>query len=110
MRQLIRRVRTCEAGAGLVEYSLIVAVVAICLIGILKLYREAVGGLTNKTAVTISAQAGSGYGSSAGMGGPPVRAGHSAQEPDPADPDSSATQESPSHGGTQATAATLLKP
>ena len=104
MRQLVRSLRTCEAGAGLVEYSLLIAVVAVGLIGTLRLYRSVVGDLTTRTAVSISAQAGSGYGVQASERSIPMGGRPTARRQDPADPDSSST------GITEATAATLLIP
>lgn len=104
MRQLVRSLRNCEAGAGVVEYSLLIAVVAVGLIGTLQLYRSVVGDLTTRTAVSISAQAGSGYGAPASVRGVPMRGRPTASGQEPADPDSSST------GITEATAATFLIP
>ena len=69
MRQLIRRLRTCEAGSGLVEYALLIAVVALGLVGVLRFFRNTTGGLTNRVSVSVSTQTGGGYGG--GTGGAP---------------------------------------
>ena len=62
MRQLFRRLRACEAGAGAVEYALLIAILALGMIGMLELFRNAVGGVTNRTAVSVSRRASGGYG------------------------------------------------
>lgn len=91
MRQLIRRLRTCESGAGTVEYALLFAIIAIGLAGVLALFRNAVGGLTNRTAVSVSTQTGGAYGrrtfASGGSSGGTV-----VLRPAPADPDSAAVE------------------
>lgn len=69
MEQLVRRLRSCETGSALVEYGLIIAVVALGLFAVLVGFRDAVGNLTNQTSVTISKQSGGGYGSGGGGGG-----------------------------------------
>jgi Flp pilus assembly pilin Flp len=69
VRQLIRRLRTCEAGSGLVEYALLIAVVALGLVGVLRFFRNTTGGLTNRVSVSVSTQTGGGYGG--GTGGAP---------------------------------------
>jgi Flp pilus assembly pilin Flp len=105
VRQLIRRLRTCEAGAGVVEYALLIGVLAIGLVGILGIFRNTVGGLTNHAAVSVSTQAGGSYGSGtavgAGSGGGTV-----AHQPAPASPDSSSAEpdSSSAAGGTTAAA------
>ncbi len=91
MRKFMRGLGHCEAGAGLVEYSLLIAVLALGLVGVLTLYRRSVDGLTTRTSVTISAQAGSSYGSSM-SGGNPAPWRPSGQRQDPADADSSSSQ------------------
>jgi len=103
VRQLIRRFRTCEAGAGAIEYALLIAVLAIGLMGILALFRNAVGGLTNRTTVGVSAQAAGGYGMRmAGGGG--SSGGTVGLRPAPAEPDSSSAEpdSSSATGGTTA--------
>jgi Flp pilus assembly pilin Flp len=62
MRRLIRRFCSCERGAGLVEYGLLLGLVALGLTVVLHLYRGAVGDVTNRTATTISQKSASGYG------------------------------------------------
>src|SRR5262245_59077138 len=68
MGQLVRRFRSCESGSALVEYGLIIAVVALGLFAVLVGFRDAVGNLTNQTSVTISKQSGGGYGRGGGGG------------------------------------------
>jgi Flp pilus assembly pilin Flp len=91
MRELFRRIRTCETGAGLVEYGLLLAVVALGLVGVLRLFRNSVGGLTNRAAVSVSTQTGGSYGVGGGGGGAPS-GGHAAQRPATPDPDSSSAE------------------
>ena len=91
MRQLIRRLRSCEAGAGAVEYALLIAVLGIGLMGVLALFRNAIGGVTNRTAVGVSARVAGGYGMrTAGGGG--SSGGTVLLRPAPADPDSSSAE------------------
>ena len=47
MRALLDRFVTDESGQGLIEYSLIVALVATALIAILVLFRNSVGNVVN---------------------------------------------------------------
>jgi Flp pilus assembly pilin Flp len=57
--QLMRRLRSCDSGTGLVEYGLLLAVLALGLVGVLTLLRKSVEGLTTSVSVAIS-QPGSG--------------------------------------------------
>ena len=91
MRQLIRRLRTCEAGAGTVEYALLIAVLALGLVGVLALFRNAVGGLTNRTTLSVSTRAGGGYGKAAGVGAG-SGGGTVVHWPGAADPDSASVE------------------
>jgi Flp pilus assembly pilin Flp len=102
VRQFIRRLRSCEAGAGAVEYALLIGVLAIGLVGVLAIFRNAVGGLTNRTAVSVSTHAAGGYGKPAPVGG--GSGGTVAHRPAPADPDSSFAEpdSSSATGGTTA--------
>lgn len=103
MRQLFRRLRTCEAGAGLVEYALLTAVVTLGLVGVLRVFRNAVGGLTHRTAVNVSTQTGGRYGAGGAAGWAP--GGPTAHRPATPDPDSSSAQpDSPAAGGGATTA------
>ncbi len=88
MRQLIRRLRTCEAGSGLVEYALLIALVALGLVGVLRLFRNAAGGLTNQVAVDVSTKTVGGYGGGGGTGGGPSGSpvAYRPASPDPEDP------------------------
>ncbi len=85
MGQLVRRFWSSESGSALVEYGLIVAVVALGLIVVLSHFRNTVGNLTNRTAVSVSRQSSQGYGSGGSDGlqvvGGPV-------DPPPENPDS----------------------
>ena len=55
----MRRLRSCDSGTGLVEYGLLLAVLALGLVGVLTLLRKSVEGLTTSVSVAIS-QPGSG--------------------------------------------------
>jgi Flp pilus assembly pilin Flp len=101
VRQLIRRLRTCEAGSGLVEYALLIAVVALGLVGVLRFFRNTTGGLTNRVSVSVSSQTGGGYGG--GTGGAPG-ASPVAHGPATADADSSSAEPDSSSGSGGATA------
>jgi Flp pilus assembly pilin Flp len=105
MRQLIRRLRRCEAGAGAVEYALLIGVLAIGLMGVLAIFRNAVGGLTNRTAVGVSTHAAGGYGRAAVGGGP--SGGTVAHRPAPADPDSLSAEPDSSSAAGGTTAASM---
>lgn len=50
-----------ESGQGLVEYALIIALVAIGLIAILVLFRNAIGNVFNSSRNTLNAAPGSSY-------------------------------------------------
>lgn len=108
MRQLIPRLRTCEAGAGAVEYALLIAVLAIGLAAVLGIFRNAVGNLTNRTAVSVSTHAAGGYGKGAAVGGGPS-GGTIAHRLPNADPDS-ASAEPDSLSGTGGTTAASWDP
>lgn len=88
MRQLIRRLRACDAGAAVVEYSILIALVAVGLMGVLTLYGQAVGDLTSKTGVSISRQAGTGYAGAGGAGRAPIGMRPTVGDPGTPDPDS----------------------
>ena len=61
----IRLLRRCEAGQSLIEYAIVIALIAVGLIAVLSLLRSAAGGVLNGTAATVSRQASSsGYGES----------------------------------------------
>lgn len=68
MRQLLRRFSSGEEGAGLAEYSVLIALVAICLMGILQVVRGAVGGSVNRTAAEISQRSMQSYGAAGSPG------------------------------------------
>jgi Flp pilus assembly pilin Flp len=106
VRELFRRIRTCEAGGGLVEYALLLAVVALGLVGALRLFRTSVGGLTNRAAVSVSTQTGGSYGVGGGGGETPSE-GHAAHKPPTPDPDSSSAEEDGPDDAGGATAASF---
>src|SRR3954447_1426638 len=63
----IRLLRQCEAGQSLIEYAIVIALIAVGLIAVLSLLRSAAGGVLSGTAETVSRQSSSGgYGSSGG--------------------------------------------
>ena len=91
MEQLFRRFRSCQMGSALTEYGLIIAALVIGLIALLGAFRNAVGGVTTRTATSISSHKSSrGFGYSGGgarpVGGQP--APETPPEPDPEDGDS----------------------
>jgi Flp pilus assembly pilin Flp len=100
VRPLIRRLRTCEAGAGTVEYVLLIAVLSLCLVGGLTLFRNGVGNLTKRTAVSVSTRTGGQYGKGGGgMGLPGGTVVHMPAAPEPdstaAEPDGSSATGGP---------------
>ena len=54
MKSLITRLLSDESGQGLTEYALIIALVAVALVAILILFRNAIGGVFNKGAQTLN--------------------------------------------------------
>ena len=106
MRELFRRIRTCETGAGLVEYGLLLAVVALGLVAALRLFRTSVGGLTNRAVISVSAQTGGSYGLG-GSGGEAPSEEHAAHKPPTPDPDSSSAEEDDPDDASGATAASF---
>ena len=54
MMTLLRGFLADESGQGLVEYALIIALVAIGLIAILTLFRNAIGNVFNQTRNTLN--------------------------------------------------------
>ena len=61
MRALLDRFVTDESGQGLIEYSLIVALVATALIAILVLFRNSVGNVVNGSKNELNAAQINGY-------------------------------------------------
>ena len=100
MRQLFLRLRTCEAGAALLEYGLLIAVLALALLGVLTGFRNSVGGLANRTAGKVSTAGGYRYGGGAPIGSP---VGQSPASPDP-DSSSAEPESPPGEGGSPAAA------
>jgi Flp pilus assembly pilin Flp len=70
MRELVRRFRSRDDGEGLVEYAVIIAMVAICLMGVLKVARNVVGGTMKSAATEVARSSSTSYGASAGSVGP----------------------------------------
>jgi Flp pilus assembly pilin Flp len=75
--------RTDAAGQGLIEYAVMLALVAITLIGVLLLLRNSVGGVLNTTSQAVSPSSGN-----PGPAGPPPAAS-SNPKPDSTSSDSS---------------------
>jgi pilus assembly protein Flp/PilA len=61
MTTLLRVFVADESGQGLVEYALIIALVAIGLIAILTLFRNAIGNVFNSTKNTLNNAPGASY-------------------------------------------------
>jgi len=93
VRQLIHRFRACEAGAGLVEYGLLLAMGALALIAALQLYTSAVAGLTSRATFSISKQSAGGY-----APGPNSSSGGTAGRPSPGSSDDPESPDSASAG------------
>jgi len=83
-----------------VEYGLILGLLALGVIGVMHVFRRAVGDMTNRTAVIISKQSATGYASGSSLGGG-GSGGGSPVSPEPADPpaDSVSAGEPPCAGG-----------
>mgnify|MGYP006317877069 FL=1 len=61
MTKLFKNFWSDESGQGLTEYALIIALVAIGLIAILVLFRNAIGNVFNSSRNTLNAAPGSSY-------------------------------------------------
>ncbi len=85
--QLVRRFRSCETGSALIEYGLLIAVVALGLLAVLVGFRDAVGNLTHQTSVTITQKSGGGYGRGGGGGGIPHGGAGKASPDNPPEPE-----------------------
>lgn len=68
MQRLLRRFWSDESGQGLVEYVLIIALVAIGLIAIMYVFRDAIGNIFNNIAATLKGQPANAYGAGGGNG------------------------------------------
>jgi len=68
MRELWNRFLSDESGQGLVEYALIIALVAVGLIAILTILRNSVGDAFNNSAQQLNTVPGAPYGGAAGGG------------------------------------------
>jgi Flp pilus assembly pilin Flp len=99
--RLIKRFFASEEGAGLIEYGLLLGLIATGLLGVMTLYRNALGGSVARSSANISQATaggyGGGYGGGGGHAGPisvgPVASGAPSAEPEPEPDDSSATGE-----------------
>jgi Flp pilus assembly pilin Flp len=101
MAHRVRRFCSRETGSALLEYALIIAVMAMGLVAGLAGFRDKLGGVTERTAESISHQSNRGYGSPAGAEVGPVAWSPSPEPPDSAAEDGEATESGP---GTPATA------
>ena len=54
MNTLLTRMLSDEAGQGLTEYALIIALVAVALVAILVIFRNAIGGVFNAGAQVLN--------------------------------------------------------
>lgn len=54
MKTLLTRLLSDESGQGLTEYALIIALVAVALVAILVLFRNAIGGVFNAGAQVLN--------------------------------------------------------
>ncbi|HEU5040434.1 MAG TPA: hypothetical protein VFT84_06420 [Gemmatimonadales bacterium] len=63
MRQLLRRFYRHDRGAGLAEYALLAALIAICLIGIIQLARNAIAGSLDTASAGVAESSTASYGS-----------------------------------------------
>jgi Flp pilus assembly pilin Flp len=87
MDQLVRRLRSCEAGSALTEYGLIIAVVALGLVALLSGFRDAVGNLTNRTSVSITNGSNRGFNHGGGGGVRPIGGDPAPDAPAESEPD-----------------------
>lgn len=83
----MRRLATSEVGAGLIEYALLVAVLALGLAGMLTVFRNSVGTVTQKTAVTVAKQSGRGYRGPVVIPRRPVASAPAAGDPESSEPE-----------------------
>jgi Flp pilus assembly pilin Flp len=99
----MRRLRSCDSGTGLVEYGLLLAALALGLVGVITLLRKSVEGLTTAVSVGISQPASASHASTVPTWSRTRPTGHMPvpAEPDgdsdtsedpPTDPDSSAAE------------------
>ena len=70
MRQLLRRFRRHDRGEGLTEYALLIALLAIGLIGILTLARNAIGGSLDRASGDVARSSSASYGGPSPRGSP----------------------------------------
>jgi len=61
MQSLWRTFRSDEAGQGLVEYALIIALVAVGLVAILLVLRNSIGAVFNNAATVLNSAPGAPY-------------------------------------------------
>src|SRR5919201_845641 len=66
---ITRRLATEQRGEAMVEYALVMGLIAAGLVVLLVLFRNAAGRSLDRTASAVSGAAGNGYGGSGGSGG-----------------------------------------
>jgi Flp pilus assembly pilin Flp len=86
-----------EDGEGLTEYALIIALVAVCLVGIIQTLRNGIGGAVKRTSSDISHASTTSYGAGASPAVMPGWSGGAAagDEPEQESADSVGTGEEP---------------
>lgn len=100
MAHRVRRFCSRETGSALLEYALIIAVMAMGLVAGLAGFRDKLGGVTERTAESIAHHSNRGYGTSSG-----VEVGPAAWSPAPEPPDSAAGDSAAMGAGSGAPAA-----
>jgi Flp pilus assembly pilin Flp len=87
-----------EEGEGLTEYALIIALVAVCLLGIIQTFRNGIGGAVKRTSSDISHASTTSYGAGASPADVPRWSGGAAarNEPEKESADSAGAGEEPS--------------
>jgi Flp pilus assembly pilin Flp len=83
MRERLPRSRRGEEGEGLTEYALIIALVAICLVGTIQALRNGIGGAVNRTSSDITHASTTSYGAGASPAGMPGWSGGVAARNEP---------------------------
>jgi Flp pilus assembly pilin Flp len=102
MRKRPPRSRRGEEGEGVTEYALIIALVALCLVGIIQTLRTGIGGAVNRTSSDISHASTTSYGAGASPAVMPGWSGGAAagDEPEQESADSVGTGEEPRNSPT----------
>jgi Flp pilus assembly pilin Flp len=113
MPERFPRSRRGEEGEGLTEYALIIALVAVCLVGIIQTFRNGIGGAVKRTSSDISHASTTSYGAAASPAGVPGWSGGAAarNEPEQESADSVGTGEEPSDSPTTPdTSPSIIRP